>query len=306
MGHDHIAILTHERDRSFKRTKYLIHPLVRLWRQRGFRVRTRCGTGSDHPAELLFPHIDLTVRPPEYEAYLQRYRGVVNRRVLDVSKSAWTGLRVERDSSYTGPVIVKTNRNHGGLPELRLGAAPLQRLFRHRLRSLFRRARGLGTAWEGIQWLDTGSYPVFESLRDVPSGVLENDSLLVQRFVPEREGARYAVRYAYVLGSREITLRLVSRTPVIKGGNADACEEVATPSELAPLRRRLGLDYGKIDFVVSEGRFIPLDINPTPASGTLELHGFVQRVSSHLAEGIDDLLGSGASEPPPGREAPAA
>jgi hypothetical protein len=203
-------------------------------------------------------------------------------------------------------VIVKTNRNHGGLPELRFGAAPLQRLLWHRLRSLLRRARGLGTAWESIQWLDTESYPVFDSLRDVPTGVLENDSLVVQRFVPEREGARYAIRYAYVLGSREITLRLVSRAPVIKGRNADACEEVASPPELAPLRRRLGLDYGKIDFVVPEGRFIPLDVNPTPASGTLESHGFVQRVSSHLAEGIGDLLGSEAADLHPGREEPAA
>jgi len=63
-------------------------------------------------------------------------------------------------------------------------------------------------------------------------------------------------RYAYVLGSREITLRLVSRAPVIKGRNADTCEEVASPSELAPLRRRLGLDYGKIDVVVPEGRSV--------------------------------------------------
>jgi len=64
MDPDQIAILTHERDRLFERTKYLIHPLVRLWRQRGFRVGTRCGIGFDHPAELLFSHIDLTVRAP--------------------------------------------------------------------------------------------------------------------------------------------------------------------------------------------------------------------------------------------------
>ena len=294
---DHIVILTHERDRLFERGNFLIHSLVRLWRQRGFRVGTRHGIGFDHPAELLFPHIDLTVRPPEYEAYLQRYRRVVNRGVLDVSKSTWTGLRVGRDSPYTGPVIVKTNLNHGGLPEVRLDAASLRRIFRQRLRSLFRRARGLGIAWESIQWLDTESYPVFDSLRDVPKGVLENDNLLVQRFVPEREGTRYAIRYAYVLGSREITLRLLSRAPVIKGANADAWEEVESPPELAPLRRRLGLDYGKIDFVVPEGQFIPLDVNPTPGAEALELRGFAPRVSSHLAEGIGDLLGSGASEP---------
>jgi hypothetical protein len=299
MDPDHIAVLTHARDRWFEQAHYLIHPLVRLWRQRGLRVGTRRGIGFDHPAALLFPHIDLTVRPPEYEAYLQHHPCVVNRRVLDVSKSRWTVLQVGRDSSYTGPVIVKTNRNHGGFPEARLVASPLQR-FRQRVRSLFRRARGLGIAWESIQWLDTGSYQVLGSLRDVPKGAFENDNLLVQQFLPEREGARYAIRYAYVLGRREITLRLVSKAPVVKFANAEAREEVDSPPELAPLRRRLGLDYGKIDFVMPEGRFVPLDVNPTPVE---PLHGFGQRVSSHLADGIDDLLESctGAS-PPPARD----
>jgi len=299
MDSDHIVILTHGRDRWFEQadSHYLIHPVVRLWRQRGLRVGTRRGIGFDHPAKLLFPHIDLTVRPPEYEAYLQRYRCVINRKVLDISKSLLTELRVGRDSPYPGPVIVKTNRNHGGFSEARLVTTLLRR-FRQRVRSLFRRARGLGIAWESIQWLDTGSYPVFGSLRDVPQGVLENDHLVVQQFVPEREGARYAVRYAHVLGRREITLRLVSKVPVVKYANAEACEEVESPPELAPLRRRLGLDYGKIDFVMPEGRFIPVDVNPTP---TVPEFGFEPRVSSHLADGIDDLLesctGSGAAPP---------
>jgi hypothetical protein len=304
MEPDHILILTHERDRWFEQgdSHYLIHPLVRLWRQQGLRVGTRRGIGFDHPAQLLFPHIDLTVRPPEYEAYLQRYRRVVNRRVLDVSKSAWTKLQVGRDSPYTGPVIVKTTRNHGGFPEARLVATPFRR-FGQRARSLFRRARGLGIAWQSIQWLDTGAYPVFGSLRDVPKGVLENDNLLVQKFVPEREGAWYAVRYSHVLGRREITLRLVSKAPVVKYANAEACEEVETPPELAPLRRQLGLDYGKIDFVMPEGRFIPVDVNPTPV---VPEFGFEPRVSSHLADGIGDLLGSDALDPAPRPEEPAA
>ena len=299
MDSDHIVILTHGRDRWFERadSHYLIHPLVRLWRQRGLRVGTRRGIGFDHPAKLLFPHIDLTVRPPEYEAYLQRYRCVVNRKVLDISKSLLTELRVGRDSPYPGPVIVKTNRNHGGFSEARLVTTLLRR-FRQRVRSLFRRARGLGIAWESIQWLDTGSYPVFGSLRDVPKGVLENDHLVVQQFVPEREGARYAVRYAHVLGRREITLRLVSKVPVVKYANAEACEEVESPPELAPLRRRLGLDYGKIDFVMPAGRFIPVDVNPTPV---VPEFGFEPRVSSHLADGIDDLIESctGSDAAPP-------
>jgi hypothetical protein len=277
----------------------LIHPLVRLWRQRGLRVGTRRGIGSDPPAELLFPHVDLTVRPPEYEAYLQRYPRVVNRSVLDVSKSLLTELRVGRDGSYTGPVIVKTNRNHGGFPEARL-VATLFRRSRQRVRGLFRRARGLGIAWDRIQWLDTNAYQVFDSLRDVPEGALENDNLVVQQFVPEREGARYVVRYAHVLGRREITLRLVSKVPVVKYANADACEEVESPPELAPLRRWLGLDYGKIDFVMPEGRFLPVDVNPTPV---VPEFGFEPRVSSHLADGIADLLDSGGSDSPPAQTA---
>lgn len=291
MDPNHIAILAHEGDRLFERTNYLIHPLAQLWRRKGLPVDVLRGTGPFLPARLVFPHIDLTVRPPEYEALLRRHRFVVNRRVLDVSKSTFSEVRVRRDSPDTGPVIVKTNRNHGGLPERRLSAPPVRRALGQRVSNPLRRVLRTPVEWERIQWLDTESYRIFAALRDVPDGVFENDNLLVERFVPEKEGRRYAIRYGYVLGSREITLRLVSQDPIIKGGNAERCDEVESPLGLAQLRRRIGLDYGKVDFVLHGGRFIPLDINPTPAAATLEEHGFLERVSSHLAEGIGDLLG---------------
>jgi hypothetical protein len=289
----HIAILTHGSDRHFDRTKYLIHPLARLWERMGLRTSVFRGTGTFAPAGLLIPHIDLTVRPPEYQGFLEKYPRVLNRGVRDISRSAFSQIRVQPDSPDTGPVIVKTNRNHGGLPERRLAAGPGRPSLRRELQdrwAAFRSARRWRIRWESIEWLDTSSYPVFDSLGKVPRGVFENPNLFVEQFVPEREGGRYGVRYSYVLGSREITLRLQSKDLVIKGSNAEAREEVVTPPEIGQLRRRLGLDYGKIDFVVRDGRTLPLDVNTTPAASMLDRHGFAQRVSSHLAGRIQELL----------------
>lgn len=287
-----IAILTAEADDRFEATKYLIHGLSQRWRSIGLRVAVLRGTRSFVPARLLIPHIDVTVRPAEYQSFLRSYRRAVNRELTDVSKSSFSENLLERDSGYSGPVIVKTNRNYGGLPERRAGDPAARPSLVRKLRSRWSALSGtrpFGVAWDRVEWLEVSSYPVFRRLRDVPRGVFENPGLVVERFSPEVEGDFFCVRYAYVLGPRQITLRLKSRQPVIRGLNAEACEEVEAPPELERWRRRLRLDYGKIDFVVRQGNPVMLDVNPTPASTTLERWGFLSRVVERLGDGVSAL-----------------
>jgi len=294
-----IAILTGQAKDRFEATGYLIHALSDRWKTMGLRV-TVLGTPAFVPARLLIPHIDATVRPADYEAFLNRYALVLNRGVTDVSKSGLSENLISRDSAHSGPVIVKTNRNYGGLPERRAGDASGRRSLARRLLSRWKALSGAspsGVAWDRVEWLETSSYPVFRNLREVPRGVFENPHLVVERFTPEMEGDLYCVRYAYVFGRREITLRLKSRRPVIRGANAEACEEVEGSPELAPWRRRLGLDYGKIDFVVRGGQPVLLDVNPTPAATTLARHGFTGRVVDHLSGGLDEFLAPAPPSP---------
>jgi len=61
--------------------------------------------------------------------------------------------------------------------------------------------------------------------------------------------------------------------------------------ELVAERERLGLDYGKFDFVVHEGRPVLLDAAPTPSYGFRGGGREVQqRISATLAAGLEGWL----------------
>ena len=67
----------------------------------------------------------------EYGAVLDAHPRVVNRQVRDSSKRRVSRNLVRPGDGWEGPVIVKTDRNHGGLPEADTASA---------LRGLFARA----------------------------------------------------------------------------------------------------------------------------------------------------------------------
>src|SRR5215813_7657365 len=95
---------------------------MREWKAMGFTVQVVQGIRPDVHADLVIPHVDLTITPKEYQDFLLAYPKVVNRHVWDISKSRISTNLVGRNDSYSGPVIVKTERNYGGLPEQWLGS----------------------------------------------------------------------------------------------------------------------------------------------------------------------------------------
>jgi hypothetical protein len=286
-----IAILTHKADAFFESTNYLVHPLAKKWEAMGLHVSVLRGTRSVAPADVLLPHIDLTIVPTNYHALMRRYPRVINQRILDISKSTISGNMVGPGNPYDGPVIVKTDRNYGGLPEQRLTHRGWRSLLRTAWGRAAPRRRSSGSAaWGIVEWLDSGSYPVFPSLRDVPRQVFENSHLVVERFLPEMDGDKYCVRYCYAFGSREFTLLLKSRSPVIKGSNVEAWEEVEGPVAVRHLRSQLGLDYAKIDYVLRESSVVLLDVNRTPGCSTLDRLRLTEEVAHRLAGGILELI----------------
>ena len=89
------------------------------WRAMGHDVAFVRGIARDVEADLVVPHVDLTVLPDDYVRWLARHPRVVNRAVVDISKRRISRLAVGPDDEVDGPVIVKSNRNYGGLPERR-------------------------------------------------------------------------------------------------------------------------------------------------------------------------------------------
>jgi hypothetical protein len=279
-----ILILLHER---VTRQRYLIYRLSEEWQKQGLDVSCVCGVKDRPEADLLIPHIDLTRTPPEYVEYIRSYPNAVNRDVVDISKRKVSTHLLRRDDDYRGPVIVKTDNNSGGQPEKSLSRwrHPFLARLRQRVASVIERVPGQRFAWRSA----LREYPVYGSLAEVPAGVFRNRALVVEQFLPEREGDRYFMRHCICLGSHAQTIRLADSNPFVKRPQARQVDEsLEVPEPVLNLRRRLGLDYGKIDYTIHAGQVVILDVNRTPVlAGTPEE---TARSVGILAGGIWSLL----------------
>lgn len=293
-----LLVLLHHNDRGFESINYLIKPLIAAWQAAGIRVAIAHGPGHLQPADLLFPHLDLTVIPRAYQRSFEAYARVVNRTLVDISKRRISMNLLGPRDDYAGPVIVKTDRNYGGLPEQNLATAS-ERLWR----SLTGRpglpsqaAPAQADDWKHVEALKPSEYPVFPALRDVPRQVFANRRLVVEKFLPEQDRDSYAIRYAYFLGEAGICYRLISSEPATKYSNAHRIERVPVCEAIEVYRRQQGLDYGKIDFVMREGVPVVLDVNRTPALRP-DARSQASEIVETLAGGLE-TLGSGRSSPP--------
>jgi hypothetical protein len=282
-----VVILLHDYQRRGRAHEYLIYALAEVWRKSGLEVSWAHGIGDRPEADVLIPQVDLTRLPDDYIAYIRSYPNLVNRNVVDISKRSFSEHLLEEGNDYQGPVIVKTNNNFGGWPErwLVMPRYPL-------LWWLYRKA--LGTTWQAFADLARQTvlhrYPIFNSLAEVPPGVFSNKALVVEKYLPEREGDWYFMRHYLFFGDHSRNVRVAGKQPFLK---RSACvlrdENLPVPPQLLSLRRRLGFDYGKFDYTIHNGQAALLDVNWTPGlPGSAEV---AARAARDLAGGIWWWLG---------------
>jgi hypothetical protein len=253
----HIGILVHPRQKFTQNSSWL-GELGAIWRARGLRITLMRGPTSEIRPDVVFNSVDLTRTPSEYVTFLERFPVVINRRVIDISKRRISRNIVDRPEAFRGPVIIKTNLNCNGWPEAyfaRVEApedAPVQR----------------DTSWATRTSLPT--YPIFSSTRQVPADVWSNRALVVERFLPERDGELFCIRTWLFLGKAERIARFFAKTPVIKSGEIVGRERLhEVPNDLRRLRQRLGFDFGKFDFAIVNGKTVLYDANRTPTLGVI-------------------------------------
>lgn len=269
-----IVILEHELQRGV-RLPYMIYGVAERWRAAGHRVLVHHGTQDPPEGDLAIVHIDLTVIPEPYRALAARYPRVINGSVLDVSKRSFSRILLERESDWSGPVIVKTDANFGGRPEALLRAVAAR--------------SGAGSDIPGGPVMD--NYPIFDSLAAVPEAVWQSPGLVVERFVPERDArGHFFVRVWSFLGDRELSSRWRAAEPLVKAYNMLEREPVAVPDELRAWRERLRFDFGKFDYVRHGERFVLLDVNRTPAF-PIQPDAPGAAMLAHLSEGLRFYLG---------------
>jgi D-alanine-D-alanine ligase-like ATP-grasp enzyme len=73
---------------------------------------------------------------------------------------------------------------------------------------------------------------------------------------------------------------------VVKAASAGPREHAEVPEPIVAARRRLGLDYAKLDFVIHDGEPVLLDVNRTPTFAGHALTPAQRRLAEWLADGI--------------------
>ena len=271
-----ITLLLDERDPYPDGRSHLVWFIAEAWRKQDIEVSVRKGLAGGPPGRgLLLPHLDRTIVPDAYRAFIDAAPNALNAGLNDISKRRFSRNLLTRGDTYAGPVIVKTDANCGGRPEF--AASSFARRVLARLGNL----GGLAH----LRSLESDRYPVFDSIDRVPRGAWKNPRLVVEKYIPERDGPYYCIRVCFFLGSVEYNRRLYARTRVVKGGSVVKTERAEVPEALRRMRKRLGLDYGKLDYVVHDGRVHLLDVNRTP--GLVADDGVNRVIADQLAVGAE-------------------
>ncbi len=284
-----VAILTHLYQ-GLDPSAFLHTIAFEHWRKAGIEPVVQQGLRRPVPAEAAVLHVNLTRMPPDYAALAAGYPRCLNGGVTDIAKRRLSDDLVSRDDDYDGPVVVKTDLNHAGLAERRLALASGGR--RAALAERWRRllpGRASGR-------LAGDAYRFFERKDAVPRWIWRAPGLVVERLRRQRVGALYGMNMYFFLGDCGVVGTTLAREPLVKSRNAverlPLSESV--PTEIVAARRRLGLDYGKIDYVVEAGVVHLLDANPTPHAGPAGLSERGREVCRRLAPGIETFLASAA------------
>ena len=264
---------------DFEKIPYVVHPLMEQWRKWGFNVEVISNTNAAiGPNTIVIPHVDATQTPPEYGRFFSRCAVVLNHSVMDISKRKISRNLLSKPIDYDGPVIVKTNLNCGGQPEL-------QHVFRKcRIgRVALVIARRLPWELSGI----VGTYKVFNHPKLVPWVAWRNPLLVVEKFQPELRDGLYCLRQYTFFGKQEINTLLASKEPIVKAENVVKREVLAEPwPGIREIRKELGFDYGKFDYVVQGGQVVLFDVNRTPTYNPAKKSTTVSEAAAHLSEGI--------------------
>jgi hypothetical protein len=189
---------------------------------------------------------------------------LLNAAVRDISKRRVSELLVDRHDEWQGPVIVKTDANMRGLPDVR-------------------RTRGQAAR------APRPPYTVFEAKGAVPAEIWSDPQWVVERFLPEQDGDDYLLRKWVFLGNRSLFLIDRSADRIVKAGRGgQAAVDIPVPEGLAARRRELGFDYGKFDYVHAGGRAVLLDANSTP--GFSKPSAKVNEYAALLAQGLEEWI----------------
>lgn len=253
------------------------------WQAQGRKVIVHAGTEHLPEADACILHVDLTELPEDYVAAARRYPVALNTRPRSIAKRQISRALLRPDDDYDGPVVVKCDLNHRGLPEARLAAGELRLLARLRERV----ERWLPAPWRRPRI--EGGYLALPRRSQVPAWVWRDPALVVERLYVEPVGELFAIRQWFCLGPRGVVSTHLGPEPLVKLANTVRRLKLNfdVPQEIRDRRAALGLDFGKLDFVVSaEGPYL-FDANRTPHNGDRIDIARCRWICRHLSHGLE-------------------
>tara|TARA_R110000803_G_scaffold38466_1_gene83202 strand:+ start:239 stop:1159 length:921 start_codon:yes stop_codon:yes gene_type:complete len=213
------------------------------------------------PADAVFVHIDQSIISPEARALALRYPVSINAYATDIRKFRYIDGLLGRDDSWDGPVIVKSNLNYAGMPERNAARqqGPIARRLLSRVANrLHRQSKYTIQSKE--------DYRIYPTLSDVPRHYFRND-YVVQKFMAENDGEKNVLREYIFLGDLHYQNIERSDKLIITEDEHVSCEPFEPHPHLLATRRKLGLDYGKIDYTLINGEPFIFDANKTLGLG---------------------------------------
>ena len=274
-----LVVVSHEFDLFATRTpdgrfssEYLLFGVIEHLAAMGHDcVVTKGPEQIDGDAALL--HVNGTFVADEYLALATRYPRTINFGTGDISKWKVSRNLLNRGDEWGGKVVIKANRNCDARGE--------------RIHNRVAAKRGCPLPHPGVKRI--GPYRLLDSIAAVPDEAWIDPRLVIERFVPELDDDGYALRTWVFMGARERCTRTVTPTWLGKAADTIRYEPVDVPEQLRAERKRLNFDFGKFDFVMSDGEAILLDANRTPGTARA-IEPLVSAGARDLAEGLDALL----------------
>ncbi len=278
-----LLVVCHPNDR-FMTGSYVLHAMLLAMKGKGVGMKVQRHWDERPPADLVIPHIDLTLWPKSLTDFLGHYPNVVNRRLTDISKRHISRHLVRPGDSWRGPVIVKTDMNYGGIVDRR-----------HTRREANDTSVAPTPVVPAMATPETrpfhlGKYSLFATIAAVPKIVWDDPSLIVERYHAERKGDLYGVRNLFLVGETYAVRQDWGPNPMVKGDSTVERYwlDDPPPPEVLDVVRAQGVEFGKIDYTVVDGQAFVFDIARTP-TGTRWIKANPD-VIRHLCQGIKPLL----------------
>lgn len=274
----HIHILTSANERLQK--IHLIRVLSAIWQDRGSNLSF--GDRPPPKTDIVIAHTDYSHIEEAFFSNVDSGLPIINGEARSILKTAVSQALISADTDWDRPVIVKTNANAHAGEEYAYHRLDIPRLAK------IIAARAI--PWQWVGELPLRRYPILDHVSRVPGWVWQDDRLIVERFIPERDGELYVLRLWMFFGRQEYCMRVLSELPIVKSRKLVKVELVdEVPDEVRLLRQKLGLDFGKIDYVMHDGRPVVFDVNKTPTV-FLNKKGQPGPFVRQLADGLEDFI----------------